>query len=161
MTQYNEAQFMQEFMKRAQAFKLQVDCLGTGRLDSEICIIAEAPGEREAAMKMPLVGGSGSLVWNTLRPSDITRKDCYITNVIKKQVAMSTKTDARSPISKPELEHWEGLLDWELDCLPQLKFILALGNAALHALTGDSGITNGEGVSSTVKLARIDELSRL
>ena len=140
-----EAELMREFTKRAKACQLQVDCLGSGNLNSEICVIAEAPGEHEANMKMPLVGGSGRLLWDTLRPLDITRKDCYVTNVVKKQVSMSTKTDARSPVSKPELEHWEGLLDWELDHLPNLRYILALGNFALHSLTGDTGITKWRG----------------
>ena len=141
----NEAELMQEFTARAKACQLQVDCLGSGRLDSEICIISEAPGEREVIMHMPLVGGSGQLLWTLLRAQDITRKDCYVTNVVKKQVALSTKTDARNPVKGPELEHWEGLLDWELDHLPNLKYILALGNFALHALTGDSGITKWRG----------------
>ena len=141
----NEAELMQEFTARAKACQLQVDCLGSGRLDSEICIISEAPGEREVIMHMPLVGGSGQLLWTLLRAQDITRKDCYITNVVKKQVALSTKTDARNPVRGPELEHWEGLLDWELDHLPNLKYILALGNFALQALTGDSGITKWRG----------------
>ena len=68
-----EGWLMREFTARAKACQLEVDCLGTGRLDSEICIIAEAPGEHEASMKMPLVGGSGKLLWDTLRPFDIGR----------------------------------------------------------------------------------------
>ena len=143
--QGTEAWLMREFTARAKACQLEVDCLGSGDVNSEICIIAEAPGEHEANMKMPLVGGSGRLLWDILRGIDITRKDCYVTNVVKKQVSLSTKTDARSPVRKPEVEHWEGLLDWELDQLPNLKYILCLGNFALHALTGDTGITKWRG----------------
>ena len=149
-----EAWLMQEFTKRAHACQLQVDCLGSGRLDSEICIIAEAPGEREAAMKMPLVGGSGNMLWSILRPLEINRSDCYVTNVVKKQVSLSSKTDARSPVKKLEVEHWEGLLDWELDHLPNLKYVLALGNFALHALTGDTGITKWRGSVFDCKVGR-------
>ena len=149
-----EGWLMREFTARAKACQLQVDCLGAGRLDSEICIIAEAPGEHEVNMKMPLVGGSGRLLWDVLRPHDIGRKDCYVTNVVKKQVALSTKTDARNPVKKTELEHWEGLLDWELDHLPNLKYILALGNFALHALTGDTGITKWRGSVFDCKVGR-------
>ena len=145
---------MREFTSRAKACQLQVDCLGAGRLDSKICIIAEAPGEREADMKMPLVGGSGRLLWDVLRPQNISRSDCYVTNVVKKQVALSTKTDARNPVRKPELEHWEGLLDWELDHLPNLRYILALGNFALHALTGGTGITKWRGSVFDCKVGR-------
>jgi uracil-DNA glycosylase family 4 len=149
-----EAWLMREFLARAKACQLEVDCLGSGRLDSEICIIAEAPGEREVNMKMPLVGGSGKLLWDVLRPLEIGRQDCYVTNVVKKQVALSTKTDARNPVKKPELEHWEGLLDWELDYLPNLKYILALGNFALHALTNDTGITKWRGSVFDCKVGR-------
>tara|TARA_R100000781_G_scaffold114961_2_gene88135 strand:- start:3050 stop:5500 length:2451 start_codon:yes stop_codon:yes gene_type:complete len=145
MEKITEGWLLREFTARAKACQLEVNCLGSGRLDSEICVIAEAPGEHECKMSMPLVGGAGRLLWDTLRPVDITRADCYVTNVVKKQVALSTKTDARNPVKKPELEHWEGLLEWELDHLPNLKYILALGNFALHALIGESGITNWRG----------------
>jgi len=141
----SEGQLIREFTRRAKDCQLQVDCCGAGDINSEICIIGEAPGEREAAMKMPLVGGSGKLLWDILRDIDITRKDCYVTNVVKKQLSLSSKSDARAPITRPEVEHWEGLLDWELDHLPNLKYILALGNMALHSLTGDSGITKWRG----------------
>ena len=149
-----EGWLMREFTARAKACQLEVDCLGMGKLDSEICIIAEAPGEHEVKMSMPLVGGSGRLLWDVLRPHNIGRADCYVTNVVKKQVALSTKTDARNPVKKPELEHWEGLLDWELDHLPKLKYILALGNFALHALTGDTGITKWRGSVFDCKVGR-------
>jgi uracil-DNA glycosylase family 4 len=141
----NEAQLMREFTARAKACGLQVDCLGAGGIGSEIVIIGEAPTEQDNAMKMPMVGGQGKLLWNILRKYNITRKDCYVTNVVKQQVNLSSKVDAKSPIKKIELEHWEGILDWELDQLPNVKYILALGNYALHALTGDTGITKWRG----------------
>ena len=47
-----EAWLMKEFSKRARACGLEVDCLGTGNLKSEIVIIGEAPGEREAIMTL-------------------------------------------------------------------------------------------------------------
>ena len=161
MTKITEGWLMREFTARAKACQLEVDCLGTGRLDSEICIIAEAPGEHEVKMSMPLVGGSGRLLWDVLRPHKIGRADCYVTNVVKKQVALSTKTDARNPVKKPELEHWEGLLDWELDHLPNLKYILALGNFALHALTGDTGITKWRGSVFDCKVGRAQRVVKV
>jgi|TARA_R100000049_G_C1955568_1_gene109459 uracil-DNA glycosylase family 4 len=150
----NEAKLLQEFTKRAKACLLEVDCLSSGSTDSEIAIICEAPGEHEAKMKMPMVGGAGTLLWDTLRPFDLTRKDFYVTNVVKRQVSLSSKTDARSPVKKTEIEHWEGLLDWELDQLPKLKYILCLGNFALHALTGDTGITKWRGSVFDCKVGR-------
>jgi len=118
-----EGWLMKEFTARAKACQLKVDCLGSGVITSEICVIGEAPGEHEANMKMPMVGGAGKLLWDTLHPLDITRKDCYVTNVVKAQVSLSSKVDARNPVKKSELEHWEGLLDWELDHLPNLRYL--------------------------------------
>ena len=150
----SEAWLMREFTARAKACLLSVDCLGSGNLDSEICIIGEAVNDHEASMKMPMVGGRGRLLWDTLRPFDITRKDCYITNVVKKKTTMSSKADAKSPVKKSEMEHWEGLLEWELDHLPKLKYILCLGNFALHALTNDDGITKWRGSVFDCKVGR-------
>jgi uracil-DNA glycosylase family 4 len=149
-----EGWLMREFTARAKACQLEVDCLGAGKLTSEIAIIAEAPGVQECNLKMPLVGGSGKHLWSVLRTLDITRTDCYVTNVVKKQVSLSTKVDSKNPVKKTEIEHWEGLLDWELDHLPNLKYVLCLGNFALHALTGDTGITKWRGSVFDCKVGR-------
>ena len=149
-----EGELMREFTTRAKACLLEVDCLSSGNVNSEVAIICEAPGEHEANMKMPLVGGAGKKLWDILRTLDYTRKDFYVTNVVKKQVSLSSKTDARNPVKKTEVEHWEGLLDWELDQLPNLKYILCLGNFALHALTGDTGITKWRGSVFDCKVGR-------
>lgn len=141
----SEGELMREFTTRAKACSLSINCLGAGNLKAEIAIIGEAPGEQEANQKMPMVGGSGRLLWDVLRGYDITRKDCYVTNVVKKQVTFGMKADSKNPVKSIELEHWEGLLDWELDQLPNLKYILALGSFALHALTNDTGITKWRG----------------
>jgi len=141
----NEGQLMREFTSRAKACSLSIDCLGAGNVNAEIAIIGEAVGTQEATQKMPFVGGDGRLVWDILRGYGITRKDCYVTNVVKKNVVFGTKVEGKNPVKTVELEHWEGLLDWELDNLPNLKYILALGNFSLHSLTGDTGITKWRG----------------
>lgn len=140
-----EGQLIKEFNKQAKEIGLKVDCLSSGSIDSKFVIISEAPGENEANMKMPMVGGAGKVLWEMLGKVGISRKDCYVTNVIKRQVSLSSKTDARAPIPKAEVDHWEGLLDWELDQLPNVEMIICLGNYALHALTGDKGINNWRG----------------
>ena len=84
-----EAWLMREFTTRAKACLLSVDCLGAGSLNSEICVIGEAVNEHEAAMKMPMVGGRGRLLWDILRKFEISRIDCYVTNVVKKQTSSS------------------------------------------------------------------------
>ena len=140
-----EGELMREFTARAKGCKLSIDCLGAGNVNAEIAIIGEAVGEQEGNQKMPMVGGHYRLMWDVLRDYGITRKDCYVTNVVKKQVTFSTKIGGKNPVKDVEYEHWEGLLDWELDNLPNLKYILALGNFPLHAMTGDRGITKWRG----------------
>ena len=154
MEPVTEGWLMREFTTRAKECQLQVDCLGSGKLDSEIAIISEAPSEYEAKLRMPVSGTGPKLMWTILRELGIGRKDCYVTNVVKKEVSLSSKEGAKTPVTKPELEHWEGLLDWELDHLPNLKYILCLGNFTLHALTGDTGISKWRGSVFDCKVGR-------
>jgi uracil-DNA glycosylase family 4 len=153
-TKVTEAWLMREFTARAKACQLTIDCLGAGDVNSKIAIIGEAPSESDSKMKMPFVGGAGKLLWDTLRPLELTRKDFYVTNVCKKQVTFSSQVDAKNPIKKVEIAHWEGLLDWELDNLPNLQYVLALGNFALHALTGELGINKWRGSVFDCKVGR-------
>ena len=150
-----ERNLQAEFAGRARAVGLEIDCLGSGNPDSEIVIVSEAAGEREAAMKMPMVGGAGQFLWTTLQKEGISRKDCYVTNVVKRQVSLAAKADAKVPVLKPELEHWEGLLEWELDQLPNAKYILILGNMALQAILGESGIINWRGSVVDISYGRL------
>jgi uracil-DNA glycosylase family 4 len=80
------AEINKEIAKRAQQMGLTVDCGADGIFNSEIAIIAEAPGDRERTMKMPLVGNSGRNCGTTLRKYNINRRNVYISNVIKRQL---------------------------------------------------------------------------
>lgn len=128
---------------RIATLHLEAQCLSDGAFHSEIAIVAEAPGEREVEVGRPLVGGSGSKLWEVLRKFGIDRSKVYITNVSKRQVSLGK--DRRHPIGKHELESWNTLLQWELAQLPNLKYVLVLGNMALSALTNKSGITDWRG----------------
>lgn len=145
MVYLSERELNSEFTKRAKLAGLQVDCIGSGRTDAEVVIVGESVGDKETAMKMPFVGYSGQILWKALNQADIHRKDCYCTNVVKRQTGYSTRTDDRISVPKQELEHWKALLDWELDSLSNVKYVLILGNAALRALTKETGITNWRG----------------
>ena len=160
-TKVTEAWLMREFTARAKACQLTIDCLGAGDVNSKIAIIGEAPSESDSKMKMPFVGGAGKLLWDTLRPLELTRKDFYVTNVCKKQVTFSSQVDAKNPIKKVEIAHWEGLLDWELDNLPNLQYVLALGNFALHALTGELGINKWRGSVFDCKVGRLGRVVKV
>ena len=155
MTYETRGQLTQEFVRRASDMGLTVDVPMDGAFNAEIAIIAEAPGEREKAARIPLVGGSGQHLWNVLRKYGITRNQVYVTNVIKRQVSLSTHTDERVPVAPNELSLWEGLLQWELAQLPNLKYVVLLGNFALSAVTGESGIMAWRGSVMPVSIGTV------
>ncbi len=139
----NTEQMRAALKERIAIAGLEMQCLSDGAFHSQIAIIAEAPGEREAEVGRPLVGGSGSKLWEVLRKFGISRNDVYITNVSKRQVSLGK--DKRHPINRHETESWINLLQWELSQLPNLRYVLVLGNMALEAITHHTGITNWRG----------------
>lgn len=140
----NTQQLCEEFEFKALSASLKIDCPADGFLNSQIAIVAEAPGDNEARGKSPLIGGSGSLLWTVLRKNNIQRTDCYITNVSKRQVAFD-QDSRRAPLNHHEFELWSELLRWELSNLPNVQLIVALGGYSLEALTGHKGITQWRG----------------
>ena len=130
-------------MERAASIGLSIDCLGDGDVNSEVLIIGEAPGRQESQMKMPLVGPSGKFLWECLREYNITRTKCYITNVIKKQLV--DDVEGKQGVSKNEVSHWQGLLDYEISQLLNIRYVLLLGSHALRAVTGHEGIEQWRG----------------
>ena len=130
---------------------LEFDCGAGGNLAAQIAIVAEAPGEREMALRSPLIGGSGKYLWDILRKDKITRNDVYITNVVKRKLVSAaegvdfTEKQKKITLSKQEKTHWQHILNEELSRLPNLKWIVALGNYAVEALVGLSGITQLRG----------------
>lgn len=131
-----------EFTQRARTAGVEIDCLGDGNVNANTAIVAEAPGEYEVRLRTPLVGGSGQFLWERLRKLGITRKDTYITNVCKRKLV--TGTD-KEKLGGGELVTWRGLLEWELQCLPNVRYILVLGSMALEALCGRYGIDDWRG----------------
>ena len=118
--------------------------LGSGSPNSDLVIVGEAPGYREIDSKMAFTGSSGRVLWEALRKHGITRTQCYVTNVVKRQVAGDTD-DERVAVGKDELSMWQHLLRFELEQLPNARYVLLLGNYALEACLGYSGITHWRG----------------
>ena len=137
-----------ELRARCGAAGIPFECGAGGLLQSRIAVIAEAPGDRELQQHAPLVGGSGKLLWDVLRKDNLTRNHVYITNVVKRKlvtVATMAKTNKKAIVNKSEFAHWASLLQQELAMLPNLEVVLALGNYALQALCGVTGIGNYRG----------------
>lgn len=139
------AEMNREIQVRAKQLGLEVDCGCDGLFGAEIAVIAEAPGERERILKMPLTGSSGKYLWDNLRKYGINRREVYISNVIKRQLLSVGTAREKEKIGHGEVSHYTSILLWELNQLPNLKYIICLGNYALQAITGLVGITNYRG----------------
>jgi len=136
-------QLMQEYNARAKSIGLSVQVHGDGSTDAQIAIVAEAPGQRELELRTPLVGPTGKFLWQALSRIGVTRSSCYVTNVVKRPLAQSENEKER--IGTDERDHWCNLLRWELEQLPNRKYILVLGGTALLATVGHSGIEKWRG----------------
>lgn len=143
MTIASMADVNREIANRCRTMQLALDCGADGLFNAEIAVISEAPGEREKIMKLPLVGASGKFLWEQLREIGINRRQVYITNVVKRQLRAAT--DEKVNISRNEVDQYAQILKWELEQLPNLRYIIVLGNYALEAVTGFSGIMSHRG----------------
>jgi DNA polymerase-1 len=111
---------------------------GFGPEQADIVLVGEAPGPTEARKGMPFVGRAGQLLNTVLKEVGIERDNCYLTN---------TCSCAPEPIRTPKPKEIAS-------CLPRLKqeilsrkpkVIVALGNVAMKALIGRSGIKDWHG----------------
>lgn len=132
---------------------------GHGPRDARIVIVGEAPGREEESRGIPFCGASGMELTRMLNEVGIDRNLCYITNVCLDRPPGNeidewfyTKAEAQKrglgPMHRryPDPRIVEGVrqLYKDLDEIrPEL--ILAFGDTALWALTGESGITKWRG----------------
>jgi uracil-DNA glycosylase len=133
------------FRAHASDLGLVTQVFSEGPINASIAIVGEGPGESEVAKCRPFIGGSGKLLFETLRTIGLNRTDVYVTNVVKRQISLSRTGNERNEVRREEFDKWADLLDWELARLPNLKTILIMGNFALHALLGEDKVTNWRG----------------
>ena len=134
-----------QFHAHAEMQGLDVQVFSEGPMNAKIAIVGEGPGESEIRKGAPFVGGSGTLLWNVLRPLGIHRANAYVTNVVKRQISLSRKGNEKNLVHRDELDKWIGLCKWELEQLRECEIILCLGNYALEAVTDNIGIMNWRG----------------
>lgn len=153
MTANNIGDIARGVAQQCSSLNLGYDCGPDGLFSAKIAIIAEAPGERERQLKLPLIGGSGKVFWDLVRPIGLNRRGVYISNVVKRQLRMAG--DEKSEIDRHEIDQYISILQWELAQLPNLEHIIVLGNYALEAVTGYSGIMHHRGSVYDVKLSSV------
>lgn len=133
---------------------LPIQCQSEGPPDAKVMIVGEAPGENEVKLRRPFVGASGYFLDDILKEAGLMRGSCFVTNVcrqrppdndIEEWFAFTLK--ARTPDHKlvqgqwvlPPLVFGRDLLLQEI-ALVKPTIIIALGNVALWALTGNWGV---------------------
>lgn len=131
----------------------------TGPCPAKIMIVGEAPGEREVDEGQPFVGSSGQEMSKMLQEAGIMRSECFITNVVRirppgndiNAFIAQRKSDIsaqhimmRDKFVLPAVRDGFELLKREIEmCQPNV--IIAFGNVALWALTGQWGVTSWRG----------------
>jgi uracil-DNA glycosylase family 4 len=141
------AQLEADFRAQAAQLLLDTEVFSDGPVTSSIAIIGEGPGETELRhpQRLPFVGGAGHLLWDGLRSFGINRTNVYTTNVVKRQISLSRRGNERHIVHRDELDKWIGMLKWEIEQLSNCSIIFAMGNYALEAVLGDTGVTNWRG----------------
>lgn len=116
---------------------------GVGNGQAKLVIVGEAPGKNEDEQGIPFVGATGRILDEALFKAGINRSECYLTNVVK----------FRPPLNDFKKLHLidvsleQSIKDlWELEIKRiNPNCILAVGNEALSAVTGNTGILNYRG----------------
>ncbi len=105
---------------------------GSGPCPADIMIVGEAPGFNEDMQGLPFVGAAGKLLDTLLGHIGLSRKDVYITNVLKCRPPQN-----RDPMPN-EAEACSPYLRWQMQ-LVQPKAVLVLGRHALERLLPGHG----------------------
>jgi DNA polymerase-1 len=116
----------------------------SGPRDAGIIICGESPGKTEDQTGVPFSGASGELLNSLLSRADLSRSDCFVTNV----------THVRPPDDKfewfikpkPRIEFAQGVVQLKQD-IDEIKpnLVIALGSWPLRILTGKIGIDKWRG----------------
>src|SRR6266576_398461 len=113
--------------------------MGTGRRKADMMIVGEAPGAREDEEHAAFVGPAGAFLTELLEKVGISREEVYITNAVKcRPPGNVTPSPAEIKVCTA------AYLTREIEAV-RPSLVLALGNTALRALTGRSGITKYRG----------------
>src|SRR6266705_610954 len=112
---------------------------GVGNPSAKLMLVGEAPGAHEEIEEIPFCGPAGAIVDECLRGAGVDRSDVYVTNVVKirppnNEIRRLSELGTKIEDFIPQL--WQEVEAINPNC------ILALGNTALKALTGETGIQN-------------------
>src|SRR6266702_1059970 len=113
-----------------------------GPANAKLAIIGEAPGAEEERLDRPFVGSTGKIVDDLLLSLGVRREEVYLSNVVKIRPP-GNNIEALHLIGK-SINDFIPQLQQELELL-QPNAVIALGNTALTALSGQKGIEKYRG----------------
>lgn len=125
------------------ALGLNYDCISAGPTTAKIAIVGDYPGKTEKATGIPFSGEIGNKLWKKLNKFGLTKANVYVTNAIK--VMLSDNQEEDITVDANRLMLWKEVLETELGALPNLEYILCLGNNPLGALGEKKGISHWRG----------------
>ncbi|MCD6336763.1 MAG: uracil-DNA glycosylase [Candidatus Marinimicrobia bacterium] len=104
---------------------------GAGNPDADILFVGEAPGEQEDKTGVPFIGRAGKLLDKVLLETGLSRKDIFITNVLKCRPPKN-----RDPLPE-EIAMCENYLHHQIKLIKP-NVIVALGRIAANTLLRES-----------------------
>jgi uracil-DNA glycosylase family 4 len=107
-----------------------------GSRHAKIAFVGEAPGRDEETYGEPFIGKSGQVFWQLVwRKLGLNKRDVWTTNLSK--VRPQTNPDGSdNPPTDALITRWGPVLRDELEELPYLEVIVAVGHHAFKFLTG-------------------------
>lgn len=121
---------------------------GDGPAKAKIALVGEQPGEKEVRLGIPYIGPAGEVLQECLSHAGLARAELYVTNVIK-DLAHPLQYYFHFEKGKILSQHqdfvlYREYLKQELEEVDP-NVIVATGNVALYALTGQMGIGKWRG----------------
>jgi len=111
---------------------------GDGNPDAEVVFVGEAPGKNEDLQGIPFVGAAGNFLNEMLATIGLTRKDIYITNIVKYR-----PPNNRDPLPE-EKKAFLPFLESQLDVI-QPKLVVTLGRHSMNCFLPDLQISECHG----------------
>jgi len=129
---------------------MQVAVLPSGPKNAKVMVVGEAPKQKDISAGEPFSDSDGKELTNMLHDAGFLRTECFLTNITRvkppqgKIEKLYLKNTLQMRIASSELEEQIQILAQDIEDV-QPNIIIALGDAALWALTNERGITKWRG----------------
>jgi DNA polymerase len=118
---------------------------GDGNPDAKIVFIGEAPGKNEDIQGIPFVGAAGKFLNEMLEGIGMSRKDIYITNIVKYR-----PPDNRDPLPE-EKKAFLPYLQAQLEVI-QPAVVVTLGRHSMNCFLPDLQISKIHGEAKRIRI---------